>query len=175
MLPLQKKVPPPSDDKRWRIVDTTMRRHGYAPEALIETLHSAQETFGYLTEDALRWIAESLRVPRSKVFGVATFYNSFHMKPAGEHTCVVCTGTACYINGAGELLKAIEETAHVKDGETTSDNRLSVLTARCLGACGLAPVVVIDEVVAGKIKPEALKERIRKLTEPVAETAGVGV
>lgn len=172
MLPSPKKVPPPSDDKRWRIVDTTMRRHGYAPEALIEALHSVQETFGYLTDDAMRWVAASLRVPQSKVHGVATFYNYFHMKPAGEHTCVVCTGTACYINGAGELLKAIEETANVKDGETTPDDKLSVLTARCLGACGLAPVVVIDDVVAGKLKPDALKERVRKLVEPAK--SGVG-
>jgi len=172
MLPTPKKVPPPSDDKRWKIADTTMRRQGYAPEALIEALHTTQDTFGYLTDEALRWVAESLRVPLSKVYGVATFYNYFHLKPAGEHTCVICTGTACYINGAGDLLKAVEETAHIKDGETTEDNRLSLLTARCLGACGLAPVAVIDEAVAGKIKPEALKERIRKLTEPATEEVG---
>jgi bidirectional [NiFe] hydrogenase diaphorase subunit len=86
---------------------------------------------------------------------------------------VVCTGTACYINGAGELLKAIDETARIRDGETTPDNRLSLLTARCLGACGLAPVVVIDEVVVGKIKPEAMKERIRKLVEEPAQEVGV--
>lgn len=166
-------VAPPSDDKRWRIVEGTMRRRGHAAEALIETLHTAQETFGYLTLEALNWVAGSLRVPRSKVFGVATFYNYFHMKPAGEHTCVVCTGTACYINGAPDLLKAIEETAHVKDGETTEDGRLSLLTARCLGACGLAPVAVIDDVVAGKIKPEAMKQRIRALTGPQVEKVGV--
>ena len=105
------------------------------PDALIEALHSAQEAFGYLDDDALRFIGESLLVPPSKVFGVATFYHYFTLKPAGEHTCVVCTGTACYINGAGDILAAIRAGLDVKARETTADGKLSLLTARCLGAC----------------------------------------
>ena len=93
----------PSDDKRWRVVETRMRRLGNRPDALIEALHSAQEAFGFLDDDALRFIGESLLVPPSKVFGVATFYHYFTLKPHGKHTCVVCTGTACYINGAGDI------------------------------------------------------------------------
>ena len=96
----QVKPPVPSDDKRWRIVETRMRRLGYRPDALIETLHSAQEAFGYIDDDAMRYVGDSLRVPPSTVFGVATFYHHFTLKPQGEHTCVVCTGTACFINGA---------------------------------------------------------------------------
>src|SRR5262245_14475929 len=95
-------VAPPSDDRRWRVVDATMRRHGYAPSALIEALHAIQQSFGYLDDPSLAYVARSLRVPPSKVYGVATFYHFFSLKPQGEHTCVVCTGTACYIKGSGK-------------------------------------------------------------------------
>ena len=91
----------PSDDKRWRIVETRMRRLGHRPDALIEVLHSAQEAFGFLDTDTLGFVGASLGVPLSKVYGVATFYSFFTLEPKGEHACVVCTGTACYINGAG--------------------------------------------------------------------------
>ena len=115
------KASPPSDDRRWKIVDGTMRRHGHEPDALIEVLHTVQETFGFLTEEALRYVSISLRVPYSKAYGVATFYHFFSMKPPGEHACVVCTGTACYIKGAPKLLDAIEEIAGIKPGQTTPD------------------------------------------------------
>jgi bidirectional [NiFe] hydrogenase diaphorase subunit len=157
MLPTT--VSPPSDDKRWKIVDGTMRRHGHEPHALIEVLHTVQETFGFLTDEALLYVAASLRVPPSKVYGVATFYHFFTMKPPGQHTCVVCTGTACYIKGAPALLNAVNEVAGIKAGETTRDGRLSLLTARCVGSCGLAPAVVFDGQVAGKITTEGIKQR----------------
>jgi bidirectional [NiFe] hydrogenase diaphorase subunit len=144
-------VTPPSDDKRWRIVEGTMRRHGREPDALIEVLHTVQESFAYLDEPALRFVAQSLRLPLSKVYGVATFYHFFSLKPQGEHTCVVCTGTACYIKGAGTILKTLEEMAPLHPGETTLDNKVSLLTARCLGSCGLAPAVVFDGNVAGRV------------------------
>ena len=102
-----KTISPPSDDKRWRVVDATMRRHGYKPSALIEALHAVQQAFGYLDEPSLRYVAGSLGVPLSRVYGVATFYHYFSMKPQGEHTCVVCTGTACYIKDSPALLRAI--------------------------------------------------------------------
>ena len=144
----------PSDDKRWRIVETRMRRLGNRPDGLIEALHSVQETFGYLDDDALRYISASLRVPPSKVFGVATFYHHFTMKPQGEHACVICTGTACYINGAGEILKTVESRLGIKPGQTTSDGELSLLTARCLGACSLAPAAIVDGEVQGRFVAE---------------------
>lgn len=152
----------PSDDKRWKIVEATARRHGREPHALIETLHTVQETFGYLDDIALKFVAMTLRIPLSRVYGAATFYHFFTLKPKGKHTCVVCTGTACYIKGAAALLGAIEGAYGVKPGETTTDNELSVLTARCLGSCGLAPVVVVDGAVLGKVGPEQMLERIGK-------------
>ena len=93
----------PSDDKRWRIVNGTMRRHGYARDALIETLHTVQQSFGFLDKESLKFVAASLRVSMSQAYGVATFYHFFTLKPPGEHTCLVCLGTACYIKGAEQL------------------------------------------------------------------------
>lgn len=139
-----------------------MRRHGYESFALIEVLHTVQEAFGFLDDVSLRFVASSLRLPLSKVYGVATFYHFFSLKPQGEHTCVVCMGTACYVKGAGELMKAIEEVAHVKAGETTPDNKVSVVAARCIGACGLAPAVVYDGEVVPKVQPVEIKDRIRR-------------
>jgi bidirectional [NiFe] hydrogenase diaphorase subunit len=162
MPPIPKKVEPPSADKRWRLVDNTMRKHGYRADALIEALHTMQECFGYLEEPGLKFVAQSLRLPLSKVFGVATFYHFFTLKPKGRHTCVVCMGTACYIKGAQNILDAIETTYGVKPGETTKDDALSVLTARCIGSCGLAAAVVIDGNIAGKISPEETIKQIEK-------------
>jgi bidirectional [NiFe] hydrogenase diaphorase subunit len=145
------KPAPPSDDKRWKIVETRMRRMGDRPSALIEALHSAQEAFGYLDDDALNYVGDTLGVPHSRVYGVATFYSFFTLKPQGEHTCVVCTGTACYINGAKDILTALQRDLQVKPKETTADGKLSLLTARCLGACSLAPAVIVDGDVKGKV------------------------
>jgi bidirectional [NiFe] hydrogenase diaphorase subunit len=153
---------PPSNDKRWKIVDATIRRHGRAGHSLIECLHTMQECFGYLDEQGLKYIATALQLPLSKVYGVATFYNLFTLKPQGEHTCVVCMGTACYIKGAPQILAALEQKYGVKPGETTTDGRLSVLTARCLGSCGLAPAVVFDGDVAGKIGGSDVLKRVEK-------------
>lgn len=163
MSTLTKPPAPPSADKRWRIVEATMRRNGYNGHALIESLHTVQEVFGYLDEASLRYVASCLHLPLSKVFGVATFYHFFQLKPAGEHTCVVCMGTACYIKGAPQLLTAMEKQYGVKPGDTTEDGKLSVLTARCLGSCGLAPAVVFDGDVGGRIGQKELSERLGKL------------
>lgn len=157
------KPSPPSDDRRWRLVDATMRRHGHQAHALIETLHTVQESFGYLDEDALRYVSTSLRVPLSQAYGVATFYHFFSLKPQGQHTCVVCMGTACYIKGAPQILSGLEEMHGVKPGETTEDGRLSVLTARCIGSCGLAPAAVIDGTVVGKLTPTEVLGKIKEM------------
>ena len=167
-----KPIGPPSDDKRWRVVDATMRRHGYRPSALIEALHAVQQAFGYLDEPSLRYVADSLGAPLSRVYGVATFYHYFSMKPRGEHTCVICTGTACYIKDSPALLRAVEAELGVAPGETTGDGKLSLLTARCLGTCGLAPATVLDGQVVGRLQAVELLGRLRELvrTAPEADT-----
>ncbi len=159
----QVKPPLPSEDKRWKLVNATMRRNGYSGHALIETLHSVQDAFGFLDENSMRFVAASLDLPLSKVYGVATFYHIFMLKPKGRHACVVCTGTACYIKGAGGLLEGIQERYGVNPGDTTEDDRLSVLTARCVGACGLAPAVVLDGDVLGKQAADTLIAKLEEL------------
>ena len=144
------KPPTPSDDMRWRAVDARMLRLGYSAGALIEVLHTVQQAFGYLDDVALTYVASSLRVPLSKVYGVATFYSLFMLKPQGEHTCVVCTGTACHINGASGILTGIRDRFGIGPKQTTGDDRISLLTARCLGACSIAPAVVYDGEAKGK-------------------------
>ena len=151
----------PSGDNRFKILEATMKRQQYQPDALIEVLHKAQELFGYLSIDVLVHIARSLKLPPSRVYGVATFYHFFSLAPQGQHTCVVCLGTACYVKGAATLLAAVEHTAGVKAGATTADKRLSLVTARCLGACGIAPAVVLDGTVAGHQTAEELLEHVK--------------
>jgi bidirectional [NiFe] hydrogenase diaphorase subunit len=154
---------PPSDDKRWRMVLATMRRHGNRPDALIETLHTVQENFGHLDPEALRYVARSLRVPLSRVYGVATFYHYFSLDPPGDHQCILCTGTACYIKGVPGIVEAMRAEFGLELGETAEDRSLSFKSARCLGACGQAPVAVIDETMVGALTPESTVARIREV------------
>lgn len=146
-----------ASDKRYKILQTSMKRHQYQSDALIEILHKAQELFGYLDTEQLKFVSQGLRIPASRVFGVATFYHFFQLKPKGRHTCVVCMGTACYVKGADKVLAGIEEETGVKAGQTTEDNQVSVLTARCIGACGIAPAVVYD----GTVTPHQGEEQAR--------------
>jgi bidirectional [NiFe] hydrogenase diaphorase subunit len=151
----------PSGDERFHALDATIKRHRFAPDSLIEILHKAQEIFGYLQPDLLYYIAHSLKLPPSRVYGVATFYHLFRLVPKGKHTCVVCTGTACYANGALELLAEIAEWLEIKPGQTTPDDQVSLLTARCLGTCGLAPLAVYDGNVCGHQQLEAAQVHMK--------------
>ncbi len=157
------KPAPPDEDKRWKMIEVTMRRNGYASHALIETLHRVQGLFGYLDEPAMRFVADSLGLPLSKVYGVSTFYHLFTLKPQGRHTCVICTGTACYIKGAGELIAGIRDRYGIELGQTTPDMELSAIGARCIGACGLAPAAVVDGHVLGKLTVERLIAKIEEV------------
>jgi bidirectional [NiFe] hydrogenase diaphorase subunit len=151
-----------SGDKRFKILEVHMKKHQFRQDALIEVLHKAQELFGYLEDDLLLFIAYKLKLPPSRVYGVATFYHFFTLKPKGEHACVVCMGTACYVKGADRVIAAIEQETGIKAGETTSDNKVSLLTARCIGACGIAPAVVYDGAVTPRVTPETALEQIKK-------------
>lgn len=159
-MPKATTIDPPSDDKRWRIVQATMRQNGFERHGLIETLHKVQQSFGFLDEESLRYVAAMLKVPLSQVYGVTTFYHLFTLKPAGEHTCVMCTGTACYMKGIPQMLAEIETLLDIKPGETTADGQVSLMGARCLGACGIAPVGVFDGEVMGKMTQEKALERL---------------
>jgi bidirectional [NiFe] hydrogenase diaphorase subunit len=135
--PQTEKKEHPSGDKRFKVLDITMKRAGYNQSALIEVLHKAQEAFGFLEEDVLLYVARALKLPLSCVYGVATFYHLFSLKPAGKHTCIVCMGTACYVKGSGKILEDIENSFDVKVGETTVHGEISLVSARCTGPVGL--------------------------------------
>ena len=152
-------------DDRYKIVEKTMKKLGYDKSALIETLHTAQETFGYLENEVLKFIAKRLKLPFSKVYGVATFYHFFRLKPKGKHTAIVCTGTACYIKGAQKIVEALEEKFGIKSGETTKDNLLSLLTARCVGSCSLAPSAIYDEKPIGNLSVEQSVKEIEEIVK----------
>jgi bidirectional [NiFe] hydrogenase diaphorase subunit len=155
------------------VVETTMRRHGYEPHALIETLHTVQESFGYLEKPALDFVAKALNVPLSRAFGVATFYHHFTLKPQGRHTCVVCSGTACYIKGSPQILANLEQELRLKPGQTTPGFEVSLLTARCLGSCSLAPACVFDTEVVGKTTPSQVAGRVQTWLAAEAEKGRV--
>ncbi|HEV2208017.1 MAG TPA: bidirectional hydrogenase complex protein HoxE [Verrucomicrobiae bacterium] len=150
-----------SGDKRFKILEAHMKKYQFKQDALIEVLHKAQELFGYLEDDLLLFIGYKLKLPASRVYGVATFYHFFTLKPKGRHTCVVCMGTACYVRGADKLLEAVEQKTGVKAGETTLDNEVSLLTARCIGACGIAPAVVYDGAVTPRQTPASALEHLK--------------
>ena len=151
-------------DPRWRMVNRTIRKGGKQADTLIEALHSVQDSFGFLDRESMEYVANTLRVPFSLVYSVATFYHYFTLKPAGEHTCVICLGTACYIGGSQAILERIEEHAGIKPGETTKDGKFSLMIARCFGSCGLAPAAAFDGQVAGKLNPEVVAKRIQEWT-----------
>ena len=161
---LQSALDHASGDKRFKILEVHMKKHQFRHDALIEVLHKAQELFGYLEDDLLLFVSYKLKLPPSRVYGVATFYHFFNLKPQGEHTCVVCMGTACYVKGADKVIYAVQENLRIKSGETTADNTVSLLTARCIGACGIAPAVVYDGTVTPRATPESALEQIKKWT-----------
>jgi bidirectional [NiFe] hydrogenase diaphorase subunit len=149
-----------ADDPRLRMVDRALKRIQNRPDAVIEILHVAQENFGYLSSEVLAYIARALNLPESQVFGVATFYHFFTLRPKGEHSCIVCTGTACYVKGAGEIVAALEKAFDVKEGQTTADGKLHLGSARCLGSCSLAPMLTLDDRVLGKETPASTVRQV---------------
>jgi len=148
-------------DRRFKRLDITMKRHQFRGDALIEVLHAAQDAFGYLEEDVLLHIARGLKLPLSRVYGVATFYHLFSLKPSGAHSCVVCMGTACYVKGGGKVMDALQEELGIEAGETTPDGKVSLMAARCLGACGIAPAVVLDGAVVGKQDAQQVLAKVK--------------
>ncbi|MFA5784812.1 MAG: NADH-quinone oxidoreductase subunit NuoE [Phycisphaerae bacterium] len=127
---------------------------------LIAVMHKAQELYGYLPLVVIDDIAVRMEVPRARVWGVATFYHYFNLKPQGKYTISVCLGTACYVKGASDVLKAIKDKLGIEMGETTEDGLFSLAPARCLGACGLAPVVMIGDKIHGELTPKKVTQLI---------------
>ncbi|KLU66929.1 NADP-reducing hydrogenase subunit HndA [Desulfosporosinus acididurans] len=139
----------------------------YKKENLIAILHHAQQLFGYLPDKVQRHIAAKLDIPSAKVYGVVSFYSFFTMKPRGKHVVNVCMGTACFVRGAEKLQQEIEKQLGIKTGQTTEDGHFSLDSLRCIGACGLAPVMMVDGKVYGRlIHPEDIKQILDEYREP---------
>lgn len=132
--------------------------------ALIPVLEECQGVTGYLPVELQEYIGEQLNIPGSTVYGVVTFYSFFSMVPKGRHTIKVCMGTACYVKGIGEVLNRLVSAYNLKVGETTEDRRFSLEAVRCLGACGLAPVLVVDQDTHGGVTPESAVKILEQYT-----------
>jgi NADH:ubiquinone oxidoreductase subunit E len=152
----------PSGDPRFAALDQTIEHYYRDPTALIQVLHSAQQLFGYLSADVIRYVAGALKLPLAHVYGVITFYHFFTMLPRGKHQILVCRGTACHVRGAQVLLERLEQQLGIKEGETTKDNLLSLHTARCIGACSMAPAIAVGEDVYGKLSPDKIQRFCQK-------------
>ena len=149
-------------DNRRLLLEKVMKEHNYQENALLEILNRAQEIYGYLDKDLLVDIAGSLNLPPSHVYGVATFYSFFKLRKPGQHVVTGCLGTACYVKGIEEIIEAIEEEFNVKRGGSTADGKLSLLLTRCIGACAMAPNIVVDDQVIGKATKQVAIEKIKQ-------------
>lgn len=129
---------------------------------LMQTLHEAQSIFGYLPIEVQKFISEEMGIPMAEIYGVATFYTQFSIEPKGKHTIGVCLGTACYVKGSQLVLDKISKELGISVGNTTDDNQFTLEATRCLGCCGLAPVMMIDDEVYGKVDPKKIPEIIAK-------------
>ena len=150
---------PPSD---LSLLENTFQQYQGQRGALIPILQAAQDIYGYLPREVLELIARQLGVSLGKVYGVATFYSQFYLERRGRHVLKLCDGTACHVKGAPLVLTAVEEAFAVEPGETTADGELTMEIVYCMGSCALAPVAVIDGVVAGRIRQEWLVQQVKK-------------
>ncbi len=162
-----------SEEELLARLDEVIQRYNDRPGALIPVLQTAQGIFGYLPEVALKRIAKGMRKPYSEVAGVVSFYSFFSTVPRGRNLVRVCLGTACYVRGGMAVLDALRKELRIDVGETTEDREFSLEVARCFGACGLAPVITINDVVHHRVKPARIREVLAHYApEPVAVGAG---
>lgn len=149
------------DNEHYRELRRFINENRNIPGPLIQVLHKAQEIFGYLPMEVQHFVGRELNVPHSKVYGVVTFYNFFRTEPIGEHIINVCLGTACHVKGAQDIITVLQRELKLKVGGTTADQFFTLSTARCFGACGLAPVMLIDEEVFGRLNPQKALQTVR--------------
>lgn len=153
----------PAKIEELKIYIGTFKDKKYQESYLIAVLHKAQELFGYLPKEVMDEVAFAMNIPTAHIWGVATFYHYFSLTPKGKHSISVCLGTACFVKGAEAILDAIKEELKVGIGQTTEDKLFTLQEARCLGACGLAPVVMIDDKIYGDLDSKKIVEILRKI------------
>lgn len=149
---------PENFEKLQGVIDEYKEKKG----ALIPVLQKAQDIFGYLPLEVQKFIAKGMDVPLQRIYGIATFYAQFSLEPKGEHTIGLCMGTACYVRGAQNVLEKLKEELGVDVGGTTEDLKFTLTATRCLGCCGLAPVMMIDDDVYGRLTPDRIPEILGK-------------
>jgi NADP-reducing hydrogenase subunit HndA len=149
-------------DEKERKLQEIIEKYKNAKGALIPVLHEAQEVYGYLPMSVQKQISEGLNVPLSEIYGVVTFYTQFSLKPKGRFKVSVCMGTACYVKGASKILDELQEKLGVGIGDCTEDGKFSLDACRCIGACGLAPVIMINEDVYGRLTAEDIEKILEK-------------
>ncbi|WP_126992876.1 NADH-quinone oxidoreductase subunit NuoE family protein [Thermosipho globiformans] len=152
-------------ERNFEKVEEILKKHGYEKKNLIKILLDVQKEYRHIPKEVVNYLSVALDIPPAKIFGVATFYAQFSLKPKGEYTILICDGTACHMEGSMSLIKVIEEEVGVKPGEVTQDLKFSLDKVGCLGACALAPAMVINGEVYGNLTPEKTKEILRKLKE----------
>lgn len=145
-----------SEEKQQKLdeLNAFIQQHKNDKGPLMPVMQKAQDLFGYLSLETQSIIAEALNVPVTEVYGVATFYAQFSLEPKGAYVIGVCTGTACYVKGAQAVLEKVESELNISTGKTTKDGKFTIQATRCLGCCGLAPVMTINDDVYGRLKPE---------------------
>jgi NADH:ubiquinone oxidoreductase subunit E len=142
--------------------DAIAERYGNDPDFLIPMLQDLQAEFGHLPQDSMKRLSEALDIPLSRIYAVATFYTTFSMTPRGKHLITLCVGTVCYLKGAKAISDAIREHLKIGPGGTTEDRLFTFMPVNCLGACAVAPVMMIDEEYFGKLRPEDIPDILRK-------------
>lgn len=152
-------------ERSFQKVEEILKKHQYRKENLIRILLEVQKEYRYIPEDVVNYIGVAMGIPPAKIYGVATFYSQFSLKPKGKYAIQICDGTACHMEGSVPLMKAIEEEIGIKPGEVTTDLLFSLDQVGCLGACALAPVMVINEEVYGNLTAEKVKEILKQLKE----------
>lgn len=153
----------PTMGRKFEKVCQVLDRHGRSPARLIPILQAVQEEYRYLPEEVLNYVATALDVPPARVFGVATFYAHFAMQPKGQYVVRVCDGTACHVKGSIPILESVRKSLKLGDKQTTTaDMRFTVETVACLGACGLAPVLVVNDAVHGQMTPDAATKVVQE-------------
>ena len=157
-----KRQHPDIEDTMWASIDEVIAENRGKPGSIITVLRESQEIAGYLPVELIDYISANMNLPVSEVFGVASFYSLFSMKPRGRHTVRMCLGTACYVKGIKESLARISNTFQVNEGETSEDRRFSLEGVRCLGACGLAPVMVVGGDTYGAISADKVIDILDK-------------
>jgi len=144
-------------EMKFKELDSFVDEIGIDKGNLITVLHKAQELFGYIPNDLQLHIARKLKIPTAKVNGVVTFYSYFTDKPKGKYVISVCHGTACFVKGSENILIEVEETLKIKSGQTTKDMKFSIDALRCIGACGLSPVILVNDKVYGRVQKDQIK------------------